>query len=160
MRSKLRMRSKDGKYEYDDLKVMLSVGEIMGSYSCIAQICFEKACASFGIQKACGPVPLTTHVLTCTWNEKIELTLSQSTMDESQISPNDVVGKVLGKEHSGRVRCLGLGVVPKVMIPEQFAGFFVSPSTNSPTTTPSDAASEPILPMNTMQYFCDFMICH
>ncbi|KAH0658359.1 hypothetical protein KY289_027107 [Solanum tuberosum] len=132
-------------------------------------------------------------------------------MDESQISPNDVVGKVLGKEHSGRVRCLGLGVVPnKVfkqvrprfggastssseescsyqcqenhnqrmnahnqmlnafkaymimkegMIPEQFAGFFVSPSTNYPTTTPSDAASEPILPMNTMQYFCDFIIC-
>ncbi|KAK6796204.1 hypothetical protein RDI58_003905 [Solanum bulbocastanum] len=110
-------------------------------------------------------------------------------MDESQISPNDVVGKVLGKEHSGRVRCLGLGVVPsKVfkqvrsrfggasassskgscssqcqenhnqkmnahnqmmnvfkaymimkegMIPEQFAGFFASPWTNSPTTTVS-----------------------
>jgi len=103
-------------------------------------------------------------------------------MDESQISPNDVVGKVLGKEHSGRVRCLGLGVVPsKVfkqvrscfggasasssegscssqcqenhnqmmnafktymimkegMIPEQFAGFFASPSINSPTTTVS-----------------------
>ncbi|KAK6786304.1 hypothetical protein RDI58_014829 [Solanum bulbocastanum] len=109
-------------------------------------------------------------------------------MDESQISPIDVVGKVLGKEHSGRVRCLGLGVVPsKVfkqvrprfggasassseedscssqcqenhnqmmnahnqmmnafkaymimkegMIPEQFAGFFASPSTNSSTTT-------------------------
>nr|XP_009794186.1 PREDICTED: uncharacterized protein LOC104240983 [Nicotiana sylvestris] len=32
-------------------------------------------------------------------------------MDESEISPNDVVGNVLGKEHSGRVRCLGLGVV-------------------------------------------------
>ncbi|KAG5604772.1 hypothetical protein H5410_026264 [Solanum commersonii] len=108
-------------------------------------------------------------------------------MDESQISPNDVVGKVLGKEHFGRVRCLGLGVVPsKVfkqvrsrfggasasssegscssqcqenhnqmmnahnqmmnafkaymimkegMLPEQFAGFFASPSTNSSTTT-------------------------
>ncbi|XP_049400047.1 uncharacterized protein LOC125873651 [Solanum stenotomum] len=126
--------------------------------------------------------------------EKIELTLSQSTMDESQISPNDAVGKVLGKEHSGRVRCLGLGVVPsKVfkqvrphfggasasssegscssqcqenhnqmmnafkaymimkegMIPEQFAGFFASPSTNSSTTTPSDAASEPIPPVHT-----------
>ncbi|KAH0773658.1 hypothetical protein KY290_010795 [Solanum tuberosum] len=133
--------------------------------------------------------------------EKIELTLSQSTMDESQISPNDVVGKVLGKEHSGRVRCLGLEVVPsKVfkqvrprfggasasssegscssqcqenhnqmmnahnqmmnafkaymimkegMIPEQFAGFFASPSTNSSTTTPSDAASEPIPPVHT-----------
>ncbi|WMV50939.1 hypothetical protein MTR67_044324 [Solanum verrucosum] len=115
-------------------------------------------------------------------------------MDESQILPNDVVGKVLGKEHSGRVRCLGLGVVPskvfkqvrphfggasasssegscssqcqenhnqmmnafkaymimkKGMIPEQFMGFFASPSTNSPTTTPSDTASELILPMNT-----------
>ncbi|KAM3344710.1 putative protein isoform X1 [Capsicum galapagoense] len=44
--------------------------------------------------------------------EKIELTVSQSTVDEYEVSPNDVVGKVLGKEHSGRVRCLGLGVVP------------------------------------------------
>ncbi|KAH0662189.1 hypothetical protein KY284_027120 [Solanum tuberosum] len=43
--------------------------------------------------------------------EKIQQTLSQSTVDESIISP-DAVGKVLGKEHSGRVRCLGLGVVP------------------------------------------------
>ncbi|KAM3218178.1 hypothetical protein P3L10_022708 [Capsicum annuum] len=33
-------------------------------------------------------------------------------MDESEVSPNDDVGKVLGKEHSGRVRCLGLGAVP------------------------------------------------
>nr|XP_009628037.1 uncharacterized protein LOC104118475 isoform X1 [Nicotiana tomentosiformis] len=44
--------------------------------------------------------------------EKIELELSQSTVDESEILPNDAVGKVLGKEHSGRVRCLGLGAVP------------------------------------------------
>ncbi|XP_070044461.1 uncharacterized protein [Nicotiana tomentosiformis] len=44
--------------------------------------------------------------------EKIELVLSQSTVDESEILPNDVIGKVLGKEHSGMVRCLGLGVVP------------------------------------------------
>ncbi|XP_047256201.1 uncharacterized protein LOC124888959 [Capsicum annuum] len=44
--------------------------------------------------------------------EKIELALSQSAIDESQISPNDAVGKVLGLEHSGRVRFLGLGVVP------------------------------------------------
>ncbi|KAF3637521.1 putative F-box protein-like [Capsicum annuum] len=44
--------------------------------------------------------------------EKIESVLSQSVIDESQVSPNDVVGKVLGPEHSGRVRCLGLGVVP------------------------------------------------
>ncbi|OIS97566.1 hypothetical protein A4A49_62492, partial [Nicotiana attenuata] len=44
--------------------------------------------------------------------EKIELALSQSMVDKSEVSPNDVVGKVLGKKHSGRVRCLGLGVVP------------------------------------------------
>ncbi|XP_019233160.1 PREDICTED: uncharacterized protein LOC109213790 [Nicotiana attenuata] len=43
--------------------------------------------------------------------EKIELALSQSTVDESEVSPNDVVGKVLGKEHSGSVKCLGLGAV-------------------------------------------------
>ncbi|XP_060208996.1 uncharacterized protein LOC132636254 isoform X2 [Lycium barbarum] len=44
--------------------------------------------------------------------EKIQITLSQSTVDESVVSPDDAVGKVLGKEHSGRVRCLGLGAVP------------------------------------------------
>ena len=35
------MRFKDGKYDYDDLKVVLSVGGIMGSHPCIAQVCFE-----------------------------------------------------------------------------------------------------------------------
>ncbi|OIT20173.1 hypothetical protein A4A49_45952, partial [Nicotiana attenuata] len=44
--------------------------------------------------------------------ETIELVVSQSATDESEVSPNDVVGKVLGKEHSGRVRCLGLGAIP------------------------------------------------
>ncbi|XP_033514944.2 uncharacterized protein [Nicotiana tomentosiformis] len=44
--------------------------------------------------------------------ERTELALSQSTIDESQISPNDVIGKVLGKEYSRRVRCLVLGPVP------------------------------------------------
>ncbi|XP_075097381.1 uncharacterized protein LOC107761298 [Nicotiana tabacum] len=43
---------------------------------------------------------------------KIELALSESTVDEFEISPNDVVGKVLGKEHPGRVRYLGLGATP------------------------------------------------
>lgn len=28
------------------------------------------------------------------------------------ISPDDVVGRVLGKEHPGRVRCMGLGPTP------------------------------------------------
>ncbi|XP_060209970.1 uncharacterized protein LOC132636909 [Lycium barbarum] len=44
--------------------------------------------------------------------EKIEQAMTQSITDESEISPNDAVGKVLGKEHFGRVRCLGLGAVP------------------------------------------------
>ncbi|WVZ09477.1 hypothetical protein V8G54_014007 [Vigna mungo] len=44
--------------------------------------------------------------------EQIEVGLSQSTTDESQVSPHDVVGRVLGPEHSGRVRCMGLGAAP------------------------------------------------
>ncbi|XP_075097039.1 uncharacterized protein LOC107808593 isoform X1 [Nicotiana tabacum] len=44
--------------------------------------------------------------------DKIELALSESTVDESEISPNDAVGKVLDKEHPGRVRYLGLGATP------------------------------------------------
>ncbi|OIT29741.1 hypothetical protein A4A49_59118, partial [Nicotiana attenuata] len=44
--------------------------------------------------------------------EKIELAVSKSTVDESEISSNDAVGKVLGKEHPGRVRYLELGATP------------------------------------------------
>nr|XP_009779047.1 PREDICTED: uncharacterized protein LOC104228301 isoform X2 [Nicotiana sylvestris] len=44
--------------------------------------------------------------------KEICLAVSESTVDESEISPNDVVGKKLGKEHPGRVRCLGLGATP------------------------------------------------
>ena len=33
-------------------------------------------------------------------------------MDEPVVSSDDAVGKVLGKEHSGRELCLGLGVLP------------------------------------------------
>jgi len=38
--------------------------------------------------------------------------LTQSTNDEWEVSPNDVVGRMLGPEHSGRVRCKGLGAAP------------------------------------------------
>ncbi|KAL5161466.1 hypothetical protein HKD37_07G018745 [Glycine soja] len=44
--------------------------------------------------------------------EQIEVGLTQSIVDESEVSPLDVVGRVLGLEHSGRVRCMGLGAVP------------------------------------------------
>ena len=40
------------------------------------------------------------------------MSLTQSTNDESEVSPNDVVGRMLGPEHSGRVRCKGLGAAP------------------------------------------------
>ncbi|KAH0745680.1 hypothetical protein KY285_007337 [Solanum tuberosum] len=46
-------------------------------------------------------------------------------------------------------------IMKEGMIPEQFAGFFASPSTNSSTTTPSDAASEPIPPVNTRRSCSD-----
>ncbi|KAF3678543.1 hypothetical protein T459_30584 [Capsicum annuum] len=44
--------------------------------------------------------------------EKIELAFSKNAIVESQVLPNDVVGKVLGPEYSGRVKCLGLGAIP------------------------------------------------
>ncbi|KAL5165350.1 hypothetical protein HKD37_18G050490 [Glycine soja] len=44
--------------------------------------------------------------------EQIEVGLTQSIVDESKVSPLDAVGRVFGLEHSGRVRCMGLGAVP------------------------------------------------
>ncbi|KAK7286891.1 hypothetical protein RJT34_22229 [Clitoria ternatea] len=44
--------------------------------------------------------------------EKIEVAMSDSTVKKDEISPNDALGKVLGPEHSGRVRCMGIGVTP------------------------------------------------
>lgn len=32
--------------------------------------------------------------------------------NESEASPSDIIGKLFGEEHSGRVRCLGMGAVP------------------------------------------------
>lgn len=42
--------------------------------------------------------------------EQIELT--QGNTNESEIFPDDIIGKVLGAEHSGRVRCMGMGAAP------------------------------------------------
>ena len=51
------------------------------------------------------------HFITCL-QEQIEVGLTQSIVDEYEVSPLDAVGRVLGLEHSGRVRCMGLGAVP------------------------------------------------
>ncbi|GAU20131.1 hypothetical protein TSUD_351930 [Trifolium subterraneum] len=44
--------------------------------------------------------------------EQIEVGLAKNNVDESVISPNDVVGRVLGPEHPGRVRCMGMAATP------------------------------------------------
>ncbi|CAI8587697.1 unnamed protein product [Vicia faba] len=44
--------------------------------------------------------------------EQIEEALAQSSVDELEMSTNDVVGRVFGPEHSGRVRCMGMGAAP------------------------------------------------
>ncbi|TKY53690.1 transposase, Ptta/En/Spm, plant [Spatholobus suberectus] len=47
--------------------------------------------------------------------EKIDEYLSQHSEDASDISPNDAIGVIFGKEHLGRVRGLGLGVCPTIV---------------------------------------------
>ncbi|PIN12232.1 hypothetical protein CDL12_15160 [Handroanthus impetiginosus] len=43
---------------------------------------------------------------------EIEQEIAQDPDGNSIISPNDAVGKILGKEHPGRVRCMGIGATP------------------------------------------------
>lgn len=38
--------------------------------------------------------------------------MTQCDINESEVSPDDIVSKMLGAEHSGRVRCMGMGVAP------------------------------------------------
>ncbi|KAJ1440786.1 hypothetical protein SESBI_01863 [Sesbania bispinosa] len=49
--------------------------------------------------------------------EQIEVGLTQSTTNESKVFPNDVIGRVLGPEHSGRVRCMVAPEVHQFRIP-------------------------------------------
>ncbi|PIN00622.1 hypothetical protein CDL12_26876 [Handroanthus impetiginosus] len=44
--------------------------------------------------------------------EQIEQEIAQDPNGNSVISPNDAVGKILGKEHPRRVRCMGIGATP------------------------------------------------
>nr|XP_016457790.1 PREDICTED: uncharacterized protein LOC107781576 [Nicotiana tabacum] len=44
--------------------------------------------------------------------EQIELNMTQCDTNECEVSPNDVIGKMLGEEHSGRVRCMGMRASP------------------------------------------------
>lgn len=47
-----------------------------------------------------------------TIGEQIESHMTHCNTNESEVSPEDIVGKILGAEHSGRVRCMGMGAAP------------------------------------------------
>ncbi|KAH0661680.1 hypothetical protein KY284_026611 [Solanum tuberosum] len=47
-----------------------------------------------------------------TIGEQIELNMTQGDTNETEVSPNDTIGKIIGAEHSGRVRCMGMGAFP------------------------------------------------
>ncbi|KAF3642825.1 putative F-box protein-like [Capsicum annuum] len=74
-------------------------------------------------------------------------------MDESEVSPNDVVGKVLGKEHFGRVRCLGLGVVPNRSF-KQTRPHFCGMSSSSSNSSCSSNCQENYIQMLNAQKQC------
>ncbi|CAL0324624.1 unnamed protein product [Lupinus luteus] len=44
--------------------------------------------------------------------EQIQEALTQNNIDESEVSPHDSVGRVMGPDHSGRVLTMGMGAVP------------------------------------------------
>ncbi|RYR71047.1 hypothetical protein Ahy_A02g005340 isoform A [Arachis hypogaea] len=44
--------------------------------------------------------------------EQIEVLMAQNEKDEYGPSTNDVICKVFGEEHSGKVRCMGMGATP------------------------------------------------
>ncbi|KAH0709256.1 hypothetical protein KY284_010683 [Solanum tuberosum] len=47
-----------------------------------------------------------------TIGEQIELNMTQGDTNKTEVSANDTIGKMLGVEHSGRVRCMGMGASP------------------------------------------------
>ncbi|XP_010314005.2 uncharacterized protein [Solanum lycopersicum] len=83
-------------------------------------------------------------------------TMSQSTVDESIISPDDAVGKILGKEHSGRENYNKLlnshiqmmaafksyMIMKEGALPKQFVGLF-APTTTMPGDVSDSNRSEP-----------------
>ncbi|XP_058758963.1 uncharacterized protein LOC131632196 isoform X1 [Vicia villosa] len=46
--------------------------------------------------------------------QKIDTHINQNHEAASEISPNDVVANIFGRDHPGRVRAMGLGVVPTI----------------------------------------------
>ncbi|KAJ1387887.1 hypothetical protein SESBI_39585 [Sesbania bispinosa] len=75
--------------------------------------------------------------------EQIEVGPTQSTTDESEISPNDVVSRVFGPKHSGRESQLqgtlnaleACMIMKEGKIPDKLASLFLS--------QPNDVGSEP-----------------
>ncbi|XP_019240554.1 PREDICTED: uncharacterized protein LOC109220546 [Nicotiana attenuata] len=107
------LRYKQEKMEFGSASPMLT---ILSTLAMLNLFCFVGLVKELIITREVGLTyafeTMALQILLCWFLETIELVVSQSATDESEVSPNDVVGKVLGKEHSGRVRCLGLGAIP------------------------------------------------
>ncbi|KAK2392126.1 hypothetical protein QL285_065519 [Trifolium repens] len=73
--------------------------------------------------------------------EQIEEGLAQSTNNESEVSPNDIVGRVLGPEHSGRVRCMGMGAAPTGVF--RNTRLRISDLSHSPSNVAASSSSNP-----------------
>lgn len=77
-----------------------------------------------------------THFSWSCVQEKIDNNLSQNLEASYEISPNDPVGLVFGKEHDGRVRVLGIGAVPTLIFKDtttRLSGMDFASSSNAPS---------------------------
>lgn len=77
-----------------------------------------------------------THFSWSCVQEKIDNHLSQNSEASYEISPNDPVGVLFGKEHAGRVRVLGIGAVPTLIFKDtttRLSGMDFASSSSAPS---------------------------
>ncbi|KAM3361378.1 hypothetical protein P3S68_016232 [Capsicum galapagoense] len=81
-------------------------------------------------------------------------------MDESEVSPNNVIGKALGKEHSGRVRCLGLGVVSCRSFKQTRPRFSDTSSSSTNSSYPSNFQKTTLTHKNSQENYKEMVNSH
>ena len=75
--------------------------------------------------------------------------MSQDSIDSTEISPNDALGKVLGSEHPGRVRGLGLGACPTSVFWPNSLRFSQLGFSSHSSATPSPALKKEVVNLRT-----------